>query len=151
MVHMNTAWLLQPRLRGHFAFVNYFVVFGVTQRRGLILKRGGGGVCQRRREHLGAEQQESPRSNKVPLWKEIENPCQEKGSTDSKRDFFSWSNQWKPLKNKYHSWFLSNVPDDLFPRVNGSCRRSDVSSSSLQIISQLLLTASEVYLSSGCL
>lgn len=81
------------RLRSHFTFVNYFVVFGVTQRVGLILKggRGGGlggwwsGVCRRRggeREHLGTEQQESPRSNRVPLWIEMEKHIQEKGSRD---------------------------------------------------------------------
>lgn len=32
------------RLRSHLALVNYFVVFGVTQRVGLILKGGGAGV-----------------------------------------------------------------------------------------------------------
>lgn len=36
------------QLRSHFALVNNLVVFGETQRVGLILKGGWSGVCQRR-------------------------------------------------------------------------------------------------------
>lgn len=82
---------LTGRLRSHFTVLNYFVVFGVTAENGSYFERGGGeGVVvewSRRRvcvggekEHLGTEQQESPRSNRVPLWIEIDTHIQEKES-----------------------------------------------------------------------
>lgn len=83
---------LTGRLRSHFTVVNYFVVFGVTAENGSYFERGEGrgwwwsgvrGGCVGgggEKEHLGTEQQESPRSNRVPLWIEIDTHIQEKES-----------------------------------------------------------------------
>lgn len=140
------------QLRSHFALANYFVVFGVTQRMGLILKGGmlgeGGGTSGNRTAGVSKIKQVSSvnRNRKAHPGKAIHR---------LKEFFVPLSNQWNEFKNKFHSWLALHLPDDLFFYVNMSSRRSDVSSPSLwgtlnplQILPQLLRTAIKLDLSS---
>lgn len=98
------------QLRSHFTFVNYFVVFGVTQRMGLILKGGEGVVVEWSQKRVwGGEGTSGNRTGGVSKIKQgssvdrNRNAHPGKGILRLEEIFFSWSNQWNEFKNKFRS------------------------------------------------